>query len=97
MIFASTAAMGATAQTADNFKYNDEKFADIQMLRYKVEGFDKLTLKEKTFIYYLQEAALQGRDILFDQNGRYNLRIRRMLEAVYTHYAGNKNDKFYKG
>lgn len=54
MIFASTAAMGATAQTADNFKYNDEKFADIQMLRYKVEGFDKLTLKEKTFIYYLQ-------------------------------------------
>lgn len=97
MIFASTTAIGASAQTTDNFKYADEKFADIQMLRYKVEGFDKLTLKEKTFIYYLQEAALQGRDILFDQNGRYNLRIRRMLEAVYTNYAGNKNGQFYKG
>lgn len=67
----------------ETFKYTDEKFADIQMLRYRVEGFDQLPLKEKTFIYYLQEAALWGRDILFDQNGRYNLRIRRMLEAVY--------------
>lgn len=95
MILASAATLGAQAQKADNFQYTDEKFADIQMLRYKVEGFDKLTLKEKTFIYYLQEAALQGRDILFDQNGRYNLRIRRMLEAVYTHYTGNKHDKFY--
>ena len=72
MILASAATLGAQAQKADNFQYTDEKFADIQMLRYKVEGFDKLTLKEKTFIYYLQEAALQGRDILFDQNGRYN-------------------------
>lgn len=67
----------------DTFKYTDERFADIQMLRYKVEGFDELTLKEKIFIYYLQEAALWGRDILFDQNGHYNLRIRKMLEAVY--------------
>lgn len=68
MLIAASSALGATAQTADNhFKYTDEKFADIQMLRYKVEGFDKLSLKEKTFIYYLQEAALEGRDILFDQ------------------------------
>lgn len=96
MIIASAATLGAQAQPTDNFKYTDEKFADIQMLRYKVEGFDKLTLKEKTFIYYLQEAALQGRDILFDQNGRYNLRIRRMLEAVYTNYTGKKTDKFYQ-
>ena len=96
MLLASSAALSAQAQTADNFKYTDEKFADIQMLRYKVEGFDQLTLKEKTFIYYLQEAALQGRDILFDQNGRYNLRIRRMLETVYTHYQGNHNNKFYQ-
>lgn len=81
----------------DKFKYTDEKFADIQMLRYKVEGFERLTLKQKTFIYYLQEAALEGRDILFDQNGRYNLRIRRMLEAVYTNYAGNRKDAFYAG
>lgn len=82
----------AQAQT-DSFKYADEQFADIQMLRYKVEGFEKLPLREKTFIYYLQEAALQGRDILFDQNGRYNLRIRRMLEKVYTGYSGDRKDK----
>lgn len=87
----------AQAQTTpDAFKYTDEQFADIQMLRYKVEGFEKLTLKEKTFIYYLQEAALQGRDILFDQNGRYNLRIRRMLEAVYTDWPGDRNSRFFK-
>ena len=98
MLIAASSAVGATAQTtADNtFNYTDEKFADIQMLRYKVEGYDRLSLKEKTFIYYLQEAALQGRDILFDQNGRYNLRIRALLEAVYTNYAGSKTDKFYK-
>ncbi len=98
---ATAAAFGgsveATAQTTDGFKYTDERFADIQMLRYKVEGFDNLTLKQKTFIYYLQEAALQGRDILFDQNGRYNLRIRRLLEAIYTDYKGDRNGKFYAG
>ncbi len=60
------------------------------MLRYKAEGFEQLSLKEKTFIYYLQEAALSGRDILWDQNGRYNLRIRRMLETVYTDYKGDR-------
>ena len=101
MMMATAAAFGgsveATAQTTDGFKYTDERFADIQMLRYKVEGFDNLTLKQKTFIYYLQEAALQGRDILFDQNGRYNLRIRRLLEAIYTDYKGDRKGKFYAG
>lgn len=81
----------------DAFPYTDISFADIQMLRYKVEGFEELSLKEKTFIYYLQEAALMGRDILFDQNGRYNLRIRRMLETVYTSYAGDRNTEEFKG
>lgn len=92
------AATQADAQTNSNdtFCYTDEQFADIQMLRYKVEGFDQLTLREKTYIYYLQEAALWGRDILFDQNGRYNLRIRRLLEAVYKDYLGSKEDEFYK-
>lgn len=94
MVLASMS-LGATAQTAENFKYTDEQFADVQMLRYKVEGFDQLTLRQKTFIYHLQEAALTGRDILFDQNGRYNLRIRKMLETVYTHYT-DRNDKFYQ-
>ena len=66
------------------FQYTDEKFADLQLLHYKVEGFEELTLKQKELIYYLSEAALYGRDILFDQNGKYNLRIRKMLEAIYT-------------
>ena len=78
------------------FEYNNERFADLQMLRYKVEGFENLTLKQKTFIYYLQEAALYGRDILFDQNGKYNLRIRKMLEDVYVNYQGDKESKNFK-
>lgn len=78
------------------FEYNNERFADLQMLRYKVEGFENLTLKQKTFIYYLQEAALYGRDILFDQNGKYNLRIRKMLEEVYVNYQGDKESKNFK-
>ena len=103
MILATSAALGAgatgtTPADKDNtFKYTDEQFADIQMLRYKVEGFDKLTLKQKTFIYYLQEASLWGRDILFDQNGRYNLRIRQLLEAVYTGYSGDRDSDFFQG
>jgi len=80
----------------DDFKYTDERFADLQMLRYKVHGFEDLTLKQKTFIYYLQEAALWGRDILFDQNGYYNLRIRKVLETIYTQYNGDKNSDEFK-
>ena len=76
-----------------DFEYNNERFADLQMLRYRVDGFEDLTLKQKTFIYYLQEAALYGRDILFDQNGKYNLRIRKMLEDVYVNYQGDREDK----
>ncbi|QFQ12278.1 dihydrofolate reductase [Pseudoprevotella muciniphila] len=91
----ATSAVGATAQT-DNFKYTDEQFADIQMLRYKVEDFDKLTLKQKTYVYYLTEAALQGRDILFDQNGRYNLRLRRAFEAIYTDWQGDRTSKDFE-
>lgn len=68
--------------TTENFQYTDERFADLQMLRYKVHGFEELSLKQKTFIYYLQEAAFWGRDILFDQNGSYNLKIRKFLEEV---------------
>ena len=78
------------------FEYSNERFADLQMLRYKVEGFENLTLKQKTFIYYLQEAALYGRDILFDQNGKYNLRIRKMLEDLYVNYSGDKESKNFK-
>lgn len=91
----STTAIASAAQTADNFKYNDQKFADIQMLRYKVEDFESLPLQQKTLVYYLHKAALCGRDILFDQNCRYNLRIRKMLETVYTDYQGKRSGKDY--
>ncbi|MBO4431493.1 MAG: dihydrofolate reductase [Bacteroidaceae bacterium] len=84
------------AKKEKKFDYNNERFADLQMLRYKVEGFENLTLQQKTFIYYLQEAALYGRDILFDQNGKYNLRIRKMLEEVYVNYQGDKESKNFK-
>ena len=77
---------------ADDFKYADEQFADLQMLRYKVYGFEDLSLKQKELVYYLSEAALEGRDILFDQNGKHNLVIRKMLETVYTDYQGDKAD-----
>ncbi len=89
-------ALSATAQTND-FKYTNEQFADIQMLRYKVEGFEQLSLRQKTLIYHLSEAALAGRDILFDQNGRYNLRIREMLETVYRDYKGDRKSKDFQG
>ena len=73
-----------------------EQFADLQILRYRVPGFENLSLQQKELVYYLTEAALQGRDILFDQNGKYNLRIRRTLEAVYTGYKGDKNTPDFK-
>lgn len=67
-----------------DFHYADERFADVQMLRYRLNGFDSLTLQQKLFVYYLSQATLFGRDITFDQFGRYNLSIRKMLEAVFT-------------
>ena len=69
------------------FIYQDERFADLQLLRYRLNGFEKLTLKQKTLVYYLSQATLYGRDITFDQFGKYNLRIRKMLEVIYTDMA----------
>lgn len=85
-----------TTAEAEKFDYTVEQFADLQILRYRVPGFEDLSLKQKELVYYLTEAALQGRDILFDQNGKYNLTIRRMLEAVYTGYKGDKNTPNFK-
>lgn len=96
MMISAFALSSPAVQAADGFSYANEKFADIQMLRYKVEGFEQLTLQQKTLIYYLSEAALYGRDILFDQNGAYNLRIRKMLETVYTDYQGSRDSKDFK-
>lgn len=79
-----------------SFKYTDERFADIQMLRYRLNGFDSLTLRQKKLVYYLSQAALCGRDITFDQFGKYNLRIRKMLEAVYTGFKGDRDSRDFK-
>lgn len=99
IIMALTAASCTSSdkmQNSDEFEYCNERFADLQMLRYKVDGFENLTLKQKTFIYYLQEAALWGRDILFDQNGKYNLEIRQTLENLYANYKGDRESKDFK-
>lgn len=77
-------------QEKEPFSYTVEQFADLQVLRYRVSGFETLNLQQKQLIYYLSQAALEGRDILFDQNGKYNLQIRRLLEAVYIHYKGDR-------
>ena len=73
-----------------------DRFADIEVLRYVVPGFDDLSLDQKKFIYYLNEAALAGRDILWDQNGRYNLAVRQLCEAIYTNYKGERRDPQFK-
>lgn len=85
------------AVDAKDFNYVVDRFADIEVLRYKVPDFESLSLNQKKLVYYLTEAALLGRDILWDQNGKYNLPIRSMLESVYLNYDGDKNSAEYKG
>lgn len=80
----------------EQFRYTDERFADIQMLRYRLDGFEALTLRQKLYIYYLAKATLCGRDITTDQFGRYNLRIRKVLEAIYERYEGDRTMAEYK-
>lgn len=82
---------------SENFNYIVEQFADLQLLRYRVAGFENLSLRQKELIYYLSEAALEGRDILFDQNGKHNLQIRKLLEAVYVSYSGDRNNPEFQG
>ena len=82
--------------TKDTFDYVVEQFADLQILRYRVPGFEELSLKQKELIYYLSQAALEGRDILFDQNGKYNLQIRHLLEAAYLHFEGDRTTEEFK-
>lgn len=92
----TTSCKEKTEVKTDDFMYEVDEFADIQILRYKVPGFENLDLKQKELIYYLSMAALEGRDILYDQNNKYNLAIRRLLEAIYLNYDGNKNTEEYK-
>lgn len=81
---------------ADNFNYSVEHFADLEILRYQVPGFEELTPQQKEMIYYLSQAAIEGRDILYDQNCKHNLCIRRTLEAIYENYQGDKNSADFK-
>ncbi len=83
-------------QAEKPFEWVVDRFDDIKVLRYQVPDFDTLSLDEKKLIYYLNQAALCGRDILFDQNGRYNLRIRRTLEAIEQGYTGDRNSEDFK-
>jgi dipeptidyl-peptidase-3 len=80
----------------EDFKYFVEQFEDIRVLKYKLPGFESLTLQQKTFIYYLSQAALSGRDILWDQNFRFNLQIRKTLEAILESYTGDKTSDEYR-
>lgn len=82
--------------TIDKFSYSDESFADIQMLRYQLKGFEALSLQQKKLIYYLSEATLYGRDITFDQFGKYNLIIRKTLEAILLSYNGDRECEQFK-
>ncbi|WP_074408774.1 dipeptidyl-peptidase 3 family protein [Aquimarina megaterium] len=82
--------------TEEKFDYVVEQFADLKILRYQIPGWDNLTLKEQKLVYYLTKAGLSGRDIMWDQNYRHNLTIRKALEKIYTSYEGNKSDADWK-
>ena len=84
------------ADSAGNTVYSVDRFADIEVLRYEAPGFESLTLQQKQLLYHLSEAALMGRDILFDQNNRYNLAIRHALEAIYQTYKGDRESQPFK-
>lgn len=94
MALAVTTSAMATDKT--DFNYVVDRFADIEVLRYRVPGFEELPLQQKKLIYYLTEAALHGRDILWDQNNKYNLELRSLLENIYKNYSGDKNDTQFK-
>ncbi len=96
---AMTATASAMANTLDPDNPSGtvvDRFADIEVMRYVVPGFDDLTLSQKKLIYFLTEAALHGRDILWDQNGKYNLPIRQLLESVYTNYTGDRSSEEFR-
>lgn len=90
--------LGTTTSVMANEKFNyvTDRFADIEVLRYKVPGFEELSLNQKKLIYYLTEAAISGRDILWDQNNKYNLALRTLLEDIYTNYKGDKGIEDFK-
>ena len=93
----TSCASKATDVQSDDFDYTVDRFADIEVLRYKVPDFEKLTPQQRILIYYLTEAAITGRDMLWDQNGKYNLAIRDLIENTYKAYDGDRENKDFKG
>ena len=84
------------SEPKDDFSYFVEQFDDMRVLKYKLPGFENLSLRQKEYVYYLSQAALAGRDILWDQNFRYNLRIRKTLEAIIDSYSGDRTSEEFK-
>ncbi|MCH5232372.1 MAG: dihydrofolate reductase [Muribaculaceae bacterium] len=95
-MLASLVFSNANAVVDKNFNYHVDRFADIEVLRYEVPEFDRLTPQQRIMVYYLSQAAQAGRDIIWDQNGKYNLQIRKLLENIYTNYSGDKTSNDYK-
>ena len=96
MIIGCNTQQTSEEQKSDKFEYQIDKFADLRILRYQVPGFEDLSLKQKELLYYLSQAAIEGRDIIFDQNYKYNLAIRRTLEAIYENFDGDRNTDEFK-
>ena len=96
LIIGTMATLPASAVVDKNFNYHVDRFADIEVLRYEVPEFDRLSLQQKTMLYYLAQAAQMGRDIIWDQNGKYNLQIRQLLENIYSNYKGDRESKDFK-
>ena len=95
-MIATLASTAANAVEDKNFNFHVDRFADIEVLRYEVPEYSRLTLDQKKMLYYLSQAAQMGRDILWDQNGKYNLQIRQLLEKIYTHSKGDRNSAEFK-
>ncbi|MDE6007310.1 MAG: dipeptidyl peptidase 3, partial [Muribaculaceae bacterium] len=96
LILTTIAGVQGNAAVDPNFNYHVDRFADIEVLRYEVPEFDRLIPAQRIMLYYLSQAAQMGRDIIWDQNGKYNLQIRQLLEKIYTGYTGDRESKDFK-
>ena len=96
ILFMACSSQKNATPAIEDFKYSVDKFADIEILRYRVPDFESLSLKQKELIYYLSQAALEGRDIMYDQNNKYNLSVRRTFEAIYLNYKGDRESADFK-
>jgi|GEM_PF-5619610 len=92
-LFANSCQNGSKGVQEEPFKYLADEFADIKIIRYQIPGWDSLTIQQKEYIYHLSEAAKSGRDILWDQNFKYGLKIRKVLETILDNYQGDKNSE----